>query len=274
MADAPPQSPVDADRDDEVARAATQTVDDAVAPAGGVDDPAATDVPAPPASRRVRARLARLGAQRSSVNPVLEPLFRIVRSTHPKADLRLMERAYDVAETPPPGPAPQERRPLHHPPARRDHDPRRAGHDAPDPVRGPAARHGGGHGVHARGSPARLRRRDRRPGGRRDQARQGQVRRVRAGRDRAQDGRGDGPRHPGAGHQARRPAPQHAHAALPAPREAGAEGPRDAGDLRAARAPAGHEHHQVGARGPRVRDPLSQGLRRDRAAGHRPRAQP
>ena len=99
MADAPPQSPVDADRDDEVRRAATQTVDDAVGPAGGADEPAATDVPAPPASRRVRARLARLGAQRSNVNPVLEPLFRIVRSTHPKADLRLMERAYEVAET-------------------------------------------------------------------------------------------------------------------------------------------------------------------------------
>ena len=50
------------------------------------------------ASRRMRARLVRLGAQRSNANPVLEPLFRIVRTTHPKADLRLIERAYDVAE--------------------------------------------------------------------------------------------------------------------------------------------------------------------------------
>jgi GTP pyrophosphokinase len=50
------------------------------------------------ASRRMRARLVRLGAQRTSVNPVLEPLFRIVRTTHPKADLRLIENAYDVAE--------------------------------------------------------------------------------------------------------------------------------------------------------------------------------
>ena len=58
MADAPPQSPVDADRDDEVRRAATQTVDDAVAPDGGAEDPAATGAPAAPASRRVRARLA------------------------------------------------------------------------------------------------------------------------------------------------------------------------------------------------------------------------
>ena len=65
---------------------------------------------------------------------------------------------------------------------------------------------------------ARLRRRDRAPGRRRHQARQGQVRRGGAGRDRAQDGRGDGPRHPGAGHQARRPAAQHAHHAVRQPR--------------------------------------------------------
>jgi GTP pyrophosphokinase len=51
----------------------------------------------PPAARRMRARLARLGSQRST-NPVLEPLFRIVRNTHPKADLRTLERAYEVAE--------------------------------------------------------------------------------------------------------------------------------------------------------------------------------
>ncbi|MFC5723297.1 RelA/SpoT family protein [Streptomyces gamaensis] len=53
-------------------------------------------------SSRVRARLARLGVQRSSpYNPVLEPLLRIVRSNDPKADaatLRQIERAYQVAE--------------------------------------------------------------------------------------------------------------------------------------------------------------------------------
>jgi GTP pyrophosphokinase len=52
----------------------------------------------PPTSRRVRARLARLGAQRHGTNPVLEPLFRVVRQTHPKADLRVLEQAYDIAE--------------------------------------------------------------------------------------------------------------------------------------------------------------------------------
>jgi GTP pyrophosphokinase len=31
------------------------------------------------------------------VNPVLEPLIKTVRATHPKADVRLMERAYEVA---------------------------------------------------------------------------------------------------------------------------------------------------------------------------------
>jgi GTP diphosphokinase / guanosine-3',5'-bis(diphosphate) 3'-diphosphatase len=45
----------------------------------------------------VRRRLARLGAQRGTVNPVLEPLIKTVRSTHPKADIRLIERAYETA---------------------------------------------------------------------------------------------------------------------------------------------------------------------------------
>ncbi|GAA2758098.1 GTP pyrophosphokinase [Actinopolymorpha rutila] len=48
-------------------------------------------------SRRMRQRLARLGRTPQG-NPVLEPLFRIVRSTHPKADLALIERAYHTAE--------------------------------------------------------------------------------------------------------------------------------------------------------------------------------
>ncbi len=61
--------------------------------------PPAPAVPAAGTTRRVRARLARLGVQRSSsVNPVLEPLFRSVRQSHPKADLREIERAYAIAE--------------------------------------------------------------------------------------------------------------------------------------------------------------------------------
>ena len=46
----------------------------------------------------VRRRLARLGAQRgTTLNPVLDPLIKTVRATHPKADVRLIERAYDTA---------------------------------------------------------------------------------------------------------------------------------------------------------------------------------
>ncbi|MDE9367332.1 bifunctional (p)ppGpp synthetase/guanosine-3',5'-bis(diphosphate) 3'-pyrophosphohydrolase [Luteipulveratus sp. YIM 133132] len=52
-----------------------------------------------PSTSRVRARLVRLGGPRhSSSNRVLEPLLRTVRTTHPKADTALIERAYEVAE--------------------------------------------------------------------------------------------------------------------------------------------------------------------------------
>ncbi|MEU9983678.1 bifunctional (p)ppGpp synthetase/guanosine-3',5'-bis(diphosphate) 3'-pyrophosphohydrolase [Streptomyces sp. NPDC050856] len=71
--------------------------------------PVSAPKPTPPAaarsggsSNRVRARLARLGVQRSSpYNPVLEPLLRIVRGNDPKIEtstLRQIERAYQVAE--------------------------------------------------------------------------------------------------------------------------------------------------------------------------------
>jgi GTP diphosphokinase / guanosine-3',5'-bis(diphosphate) 3'-diphosphatase len=56
----------------------------------------AADVAA--SSAGVRRRLARLGAQRGpAVNPVLEPLIKTVRATHPKADVRPIERAYETA---------------------------------------------------------------------------------------------------------------------------------------------------------------------------------
>jgi GTP diphosphokinase / guanosine-3',5'-bis(diphosphate) 3'-diphosphatase len=53
----------------------------------------------PSATRRVRARIARkMTPQRVAVvAPVLEPLASVHRSLHPKADLALLQRAYDVA---------------------------------------------------------------------------------------------------------------------------------------------------------------------------------
>ncbi|WP_245352343.1 RelA/SpoT family protein [Pseudonocardia parietis] len=63
--------------------------------------PADDEPPRPSATRRVRARIARrMTPQRVAiVKPVLEPLAAVHRSLHPKADLMLLQRAYDVAES-------------------------------------------------------------------------------------------------------------------------------------------------------------------------------
>jgi GTP pyrophosphokinase len=62
----------------------------------------APEVPIPSATRRVRARIARrMSGQRPTASPtrtVLEPLFAVHRSLHPKADLKELQRAYEVAE--------------------------------------------------------------------------------------------------------------------------------------------------------------------------------
>ncbi|MGH3413496.1 MAG: RelA/SpoT family protein [Marmoricola sp.] len=67
---------------------------------GVVTTPATTPPAQGPAQtgRGMRARLARIGTSRQSGSPVLEPLFRAVRASHPKADLALLERAYETAE--------------------------------------------------------------------------------------------------------------------------------------------------------------------------------
>ncbi|MFC5994167.1 RelA/SpoT family protein [Pseudonocardia hispaniensis] len=68
-------------------------------PVPGPEGPAAT-TSKPSATRRVRARIARrMTPQRVAVvKPVLEPLAAVHRTLHPKADLLLLQRAYDVAE--------------------------------------------------------------------------------------------------------------------------------------------------------------------------------
>jgi len=75
-----------------------------VAARPGPAEPAGEDVSAEvddvaSAPSRVRARFARLGPTRGNQTPPeLEPLFKIVRAGHPKADLREVERAYAIAE--------------------------------------------------------------------------------------------------------------------------------------------------------------------------------
>jgi len=81
-------------------RSGTGTAEDT--PSGtGFATPEALPVPlTPPGEQprvRMRQRLARLGTTRPQT-PVLDPLFRVVRVNHPKADLALIERAYRTAE--------------------------------------------------------------------------------------------------------------------------------------------------------------------------------
>src|SRR6266568_2504146 len=89
--------------DNEVARDAVQPRRAASRPAAAASTTSAEPrtQPAPPGvsgGSGVRRRLARLGAQRgATINPVLEPLIKTVRATHPKADVRLIEHAYEVA---------------------------------------------------------------------------------------------------------------------------------------------------------------------------------
>ncbi|MEO3935159.1 bifunctional (p)ppGpp synthetase/guanosine-3',5'-bis(diphosphate) 3'-pyrophosphohydrolase [Dermatophilaceae bacterium Soc4.6] len=62
------------------------------------DTPPTTSTTSGASPLRMRARLARFGGPRIAGNPVLEPILQTVRSTHPKADVSVIERAYTVAE--------------------------------------------------------------------------------------------------------------------------------------------------------------------------------
>ncbi|MPZ60168.1 MAG: RelA/SpoT family protein [Propionibacteriales bacterium] len=79
-------------------RTAARTTPSEPRPAPPPPPPAPPAPDSTPTRLRTRTRLARLGRQ-GTVNPVLEPLCRIVRSTHPKADLGVLEQAYTTAES-------------------------------------------------------------------------------------------------------------------------------------------------------------------------------
>ena len=85
---------------DRTGSASTSTAPSSTHPATRPMTPGDDEPARPSATRRVRARIARrMTPQRVAiVKPVLEPLAAVHRSLHPKADLVLLQRAYDVAE--------------------------------------------------------------------------------------------------------------------------------------------------------------------------------
>jgi GTP pyrophosphokinase len=50
-----------------------------------------------PSAARVFSRIARMGTARTITSPLLEPLLRTVRAAHPRADVTVIERAFEVA---------------------------------------------------------------------------------------------------------------------------------------------------------------------------------
>ena len=69
-----------------------------IVPEPEIDGTGTESGPSPPQQRvKMRQRIARFGSSRPQT-PALDPLFRIIRANHPKADLGLVERAYRKAE--------------------------------------------------------------------------------------------------------------------------------------------------------------------------------
>ena len=140
-------------------------------------------------------------------------------------------------------------------------------------ITGAAARHGRGHAGDARGHRAHVRRRDRAPGRRRHQAvaPRAAIRPDQAGGEFPQAGAGDVGGHPRPAGQARRPAAQHAHAALHQRRgQAPAHRARDDGNLRAARRAHRHARDEGRARGSGLRRALSRRAREHHDAARLP----
>ena len=160
------------------------------------------------------------------VSEVLEPLIATHRASHPKADVRLLQRAYDTAARWHAGQFRKSGDPyITHPLAvatilanlGMDTTTLVAAllHDTIEDTDYTLEQMRGDFGARGRAA-----------GRRRHQARQGQARRRGQGGDHPQDGRGDGQGPAGAGHQARRPAAQHAHPDLPAAAPSGSRRPR------------------------------------------------
>jgi guanosine-3',5'-bis(diphosphate) 3'-pyrophosphohydrolase len=99
--EASPTSAAEDDPRDGTPRPASAGVPVTASP-GRPGGPPASPPPAsgtPSSSARVRARLARFAGPRGQGgNPVLRPLLQTVRATHPRADVAIIERAYEMAE--------------------------------------------------------------------------------------------------------------------------------------------------------------------------------
>ncbi len=237
----PPAAPAEASPALENELAAT----DASPATGG----ASFDLASAPTGRRVRARLARFNApwQSSQVSEVLEPLISCHREHHPKADVRLLQRAFDMAAR------------WHTGQYRKSGDPyithplavatilANLGMDTTTLVAALLHDTIEDTDYTLDEMKERLRPRGHAARRRRHQAGQGQARRRGQGRDHPQDGRRDGQGPAGPGDQAGRPAAQHADPDLPAPAQAGAEGQGDAGDPRPAGPPPRYEHRSSGS---------------------------
>jgi GTP pyrophosphokinase len=89
-------APVPAEIDQLDAHAAPRTTGVPDEPTSRTPPP---EVASPASGRRVRARLARLTATKPGAMPaVIEPLAKTIRAAHPKADLRIVQKAYETAE--------------------------------------------------------------------------------------------------------------------------------------------------------------------------------